>query len=78
MSAPFQIIGPSSFFFFTLRFSLHNRSDGATLRYATRSREKNKLTAGRNIFMNKSDRRCGCGGAVVRGWWWCDGVTGLP
>lgn len=61
MSAPFQIIGPS-FFFFTLGFRLHNRSDGASRRYATRSGEKNKLTAGRNIFMNKSDRRCGWGG----------------
>lgn len=60
MSAPFQIIGPS--FFSTLRFRLHNRSEGARADTPPRVEEKNKLTAGRSVFMNKSDRRCG------RGW----------
>lgn len=62
MSAPFQIIGP---LFFTLRFRLHNRSDGARADTPPGVEEKNKLTAGRNVFMNKSDRRCGWGGAMV-------------
>lgn len=62
-SAPFQIIGPSvfpssAFVYITAQTEL------AQILHPE-WRKKNKLTTGRNVFMNKSDRRCGCGGCGV-------------